>query len=79
MVGRAYERTLPREDELIKEPTGERCAMSFAVLHSRALLGIDARQVVVEINLSNGLPGFALVGLPETVALRRLEFLERPH
>lgn len=40
--------------------------MSFAVLHSRALLGIDARQVVVEIHLSNGLPGFALVGLPET-------------
>ena len=66
MEGRAHESTLPREHGLIKEPTGERCAMSFAFLHARALLGIDARQVVVEIHLSNGLPGFALVGLPET-------------
>ena len=47
--------------------------MSFAVLHSRALLGIDARQVVVEIHLSNGLPGFALVGLPETAVRKSKE------
>jgi magnesium chelatase family protein len=30
------------------------------------MVGIDAREVVVEAHLSNGLPGFAIVGMPET-------------
>ena len=30
------------------------------------MVGIDAREVVVETHLSNGLPGFAIVGMPET-------------
>ena len=40
--------------------------MSLAVVHSRALTGIDAPAVTVEVHLSNGLPGLSIVGLPET-------------
>ena len=40
--------------------------MSLAVLYSRALAGMEARQVTVEVNLSGGLPNFTIVGLPET-------------
>jgi len=40
--------------------------MSLAVLKSRALAGLSAPEVAVEIHLANGLPGLTLVGLPET-------------
>lgn len=40
--------------------------MSFAVVHSRAQVGIDAPAVSVEAHLANGLPSLTLVGLPET-------------
>ena len=40
--------------------------MSLAVVKSRAKLGIDAPEVSVEVHLSNGLPAFNIVGLPET-------------
>ena len=40
--------------------------MSLAVLKSRALAGMEAPEVTVEVHLANGLPGFTLVGLPET-------------
>lgn len=40
--------------------------MSLAIVHTRAQLGIEAPPVSVEVHLSNGLPGFAIVGLPET-------------
>jgi len=40
--------------------------MSLAVLKSRALSGMDAPQVTVEVHLANGLPAFTIVGLPET-------------
>src|SRR5215831_4010786 len=39
--------------------------MSIAVVYSRALAGMDAPPVTVEAHLANGLPGFAIVGLPE--------------
>lgn len=39
--------------------------MSLAVLYSRALNGMDAPEVVVEVHLANGLPSFTIVGLPE--------------
>lgn len=39
--------------------------MSLAVLHSRALSGMDAPEVEVEVHLANGLPSFTIVGLPE--------------
>lgn len=40
--------------------------MSLAVLTSRALAGMQAPEVVVEVHLANGLPSFTIVGLPET-------------
>jgi magnesium chelatase family protein len=39
--------------------------MSLAVLYSRALSGMDAAPVTVEVHLANGLPSFTIVGLPE--------------
>ena len=39
--------------------------MALAVLYSRALDGMDAPLVTVEVHLANGLPSFTLVGLPE--------------
>ncbi len=38
---------------------------ALAVVKSRALLGLQAPPVVCEVHLSNGLPNFTLVGLPE--------------
>lgn len=40
--------------------------MSLAILKSRALAGMHAPQVTVEVHLANGLPAFTIVGLPET-------------
>jgi magnesium chelatase family protein len=40
--------------------------MSLAVLRSRALSGLDAPEVTVEVHLANGLPSFTIVGLPDT-------------
>ncbi len=40
--------------------------MSLAVVTSRALNGIHAPEVSVEVHLANGLPSFTLVGLPDT-------------
>src|SRR5260370_1112507 len=39
--------------------------MSLAVLYSRALAGMEAPPVTVEVHLANGLPNFTIVGLPE--------------
>ena len=40
--------------------------MSLAITQTRSTLGIHAQPVSVEVHLSNGLPGFAIVGLAET-------------
>ncbi|HEY7239121.1 MAG TPA: magnesium chelatase domain-containing protein, partial [Burkholderiales bacterium] len=40
--------------------------MSVAVVRSRALAGVSAPPVTVEVHLANGLPNFHLVGLPLT-------------
>ncbi len=40
--------------------------MSLSIVHSRALLGLQAHPVCVEVHLANGLPSFTLVGLAET-------------
>lgn len=40
--------------------------MALAVLRSRALAGLAAPEVTVEVHLANGLPSFNLVGLPDT-------------
>ncbi|MBT7308276.1 MAG: hypothetical protein HN842_08655, partial [Gammaproteobacteria bacterium] len=39
--------------------------MSLAAVYSRALSGIEAPEVVVEVMLSSGLPGISIIGLPE--------------
>lgn len=41
-------------------------AMSLATLHSRALVGLQALPVSVEVHLAPGLPSFTLVGLADT-------------
>lgn len=40
--------------------------MNLAVVYTRGRQGISAPLVTVEVHLSNGLPNFAIVGLPET-------------
>ena len=40
--------------------------MSLAIIQSRACVGVHAPEVTVEVHISNGLPGFTLVGLAET-------------
>lgn len=41
--------------------------MSLAIIKTRTQVGIASLPVAVEVHLSNGLPAFAIVGLPETV------------
>ena len=38
----------------------------FAVVHTRASIGVSAPSVTVEVHLSGGLPALSIVGLPET-------------
>jgi magnesium chelatase family protein len=45
---------------------GNGSCMSLALIHSRALLGLQAPAVTVEVHLANGLPSFTLVGLADT-------------
>lgn len=40
--------------------------MSLALVQTRAIYALDAPAVTVEVHISAGLPGFTLVGLPET-------------
>ena len=40
--------------------------MGLSLVRSRALLGLDAKPVQVEVHLANGLPSFTLVGLADT-------------
>lgn len=40
--------------------------MSLAILKSRALTGMEAPEVTVEVHLANGLPSFTIVGLADT-------------
>lgn len=41
--------------------------MNIATINTRAQFGMRAVPVAVEVHISNGLPGFFIVGLPETV------------
>lgn len=49
----------------------KRCAlfqgagMGLSLVQSRALLGLEAVQVTVEVHMANGLPSFTLVGLAD--------------
>ena len=40
--------------------------MSLAIVYSRASIGVQAPLVTIEVHISNGNPGWHLVGLPET-------------
>ena len=37
----------------------------LAAVHSATLIGVDGRPVTVEVHVSNGLPGYTVVGLPD--------------
>lgn len=39
--------------------------MSLSLVRSRALMGLQAPPVTVEVHLANGLPSFTLVGLAD--------------
>lgn len=52
---------LPLATLMEKEPL-----CRFPSILTRALLGVNAPLVTVEVHISNGLPAFSLVGLPET-------------
>jgi magnesium chelatase family protein len=39
--------------------------MSFAVIYTRAAIGLSAPEIQVEVHLSQGLPALTIVGLPE--------------
>ena len=39
--------------------------MRLAKVITRALVGISAPEVIVEVHISNGLPALSIVGLPE--------------
>src|SRR6478735_7179023 len=45
---------------------GRESALSLSLVQSRALLGLQAESVTVEVHLANGLPSFTLVGLADT-------------
>lgn len=45
---------------------GRECGLSLSLVQSRALLGLEAEAVTVEVHLANGLPSFTLVGLADT-------------
>jgi magnesium chelatase family protein len=38
----------------------------LAIVPSATLLGVEGRRVAVEVHVSNGIPGFTVVGLPDT-------------
>ncbi|MCC2644348.1 MAG: ATP-dependent protease [Burkholderiales bacterium] len=40
--------------------------MSLAKLYSRAIRGMQAPEVIVEVHVTGGLPSFSIVGLPDT-------------
>lgn len=40
--------------------------MGFSVVYSRAIVGMQAIPIQVEVHLGRGLPGFQIIGMPET-------------
>ena len=51
--------------EVPHEPTYRRVALLMSTTHTFTLDGIEARPVRVEVDVHRGLPGFAIVGLPD--------------
>ena len=71
-LGRATNRFTLALIETLAAPSSNRhtdrkpARMTLAVIHTRALVGLHAPDVVVEVHLANGLPSFTLVGLADT-------------
>lgn len=40
--------------------------MALAIVRSATLLGVEGQPITVEVHVSNGLPGYTVVGLPDT-------------
>ena len=40
--------------------------MCLATVRSATLLGVEGQPITVEVHVSNGLPGYTVVGLPDT-------------
>ncbi|VTU12995.1 Competence protein ComM [Variovorax sp. SRS16] len=53
------------EQEMESTILGKGRGMSLSLVQSRALLGLEAASVTVEVHLANGLPSFTLVGLAD--------------
>jgi len=51
--------------------------MSLSLVQSRALLGLEAAAVTVEVHLANGLPSFTLVGLADVEVVTANRTLSR--
>ena len=62
-VTRSFRRLLPVNSRL---PDYPKFIMPLAIVHSRALDGLCAPEVLVEVHLAGGLPSVTLVGLPDT-------------
>ena len=52
-----------QEQEMARTILVKGSEMSLCLVQSRALLGLEAAEVTVEVHLANGLPSFTLVGL----------------
>lgn len=52
--------------------------MSLSLVRSRALLGLQAAAVTVEVHLANGLPNFMLVGLADLEVKEARVWLKMP-
>ncbi|ACK53370.1 Mg chelatase, subunit ChlI [Thauera aminoaromatica] len=62
----AYFFVIDRGSARLTIPFRPESQMSLALVHARALDGIEAPPVTVEVHLGNGLPQFHLVGLADT-------------
>lgn len=40
--------------------------MAYSTIYSRAIIGVESPLVEIEVHISNGLPSFQIVGLPDT-------------
>ena len=40
----------------------------YAKVYGETTCGINGEQIIVEVDISNGLPSFDIVGLPDTMA-----------
>ena len=44
----------------------------YAKTFGETVCGINGEEIIVEVDISNGLPGFDIVGLPDTAVKNRV-------